>query len=74
VPERGALVVLVDRIGADGAQRDRVSAVAAVRPDAVVVDVGLPGEPLPLPTLHTRAASLLAAEVASELLESGVRA
>ncbi|GAA1789281.1 glycoside hydrolase family 3 protein [Agromyces lapidis] len=74
VPGGGPLVVIVDAVGAPGPQRDRVANIAAIRPDAVVVDTGMPGEPLPLPTLHTRAASRLAAEVASELLESGAGA
>ncbi|MFF2271698.1 glycoside hydrolase family 3 protein [Agromyces sp. NPDC058136] len=74
VPADGPLVVIVDAVGAPGVQRDRVAAVAETRPDAVVVDTGLPGEPLPLPTLHTRAASRLAAEAAAELLERGAGA
>ena len=76
VPGSGPLVVLVDAIGggADGPQRRRVEHVARMRPDAVVVNVGVPAEPgesLPLPTLHARAASRLTATAVRELLESG---
>ncbi|WP_136709492.1 glycoside hydrolase family 3 N-terminal domain-containing protein [Agromyces sp. H66] len=68
------LVVLVDRVGSSqGAQRDVIEQLAAIRPGAVVVDVGWPGGPLPLAALHTRAASRLAAETASAVLAAGGR-
>ena len=67
----GAFVVLVDAVGAHSAQRDVIEQLGAVRPGAVVVNVGMPGGRLPLATVHTRAASRLAAEVASTLLEAG---
>lgn len=74
------LVVLVDRIGAGagaGGQREALERVAAVRADAVVVNVGMPngtgpGARLPVPVLHVRAASRLAAAAAAELLDTGV--
>jgi beta-N-acetylhexosaminidase len=44
-----------------------------VRPDAVVVNVGMPGGQLPLVSVHTRAASRLAAEAASSVLGAGAR-
>jgi beta-N-acetylhexosaminidase len=74
VPGSGALVVLVDAVGAPGPQLDRVTNIARMRPDAVIVNAGLPGDALPLATLHMRAASRLAAEAASELLDSGAPA
>ncbi|MFB6612191.1 glycoside hydrolase family 3 protein [Agromyces sp. NPDC056379] len=77
VPGAGPLVVLVDSIGTDSAQRRRVENVARMRPDAVVVNVGVPvapGAALPLPTLHVRAASRLTATAVRELLETGISA
>ncbi|MGI9822045.1 glycoside hydrolase family 3 N-terminal domain-containing protein [Agromyces sp. Marseille-Q5079] len=71
VPGSGALVVLADRVGADGPQRERIANVARLRPDAVVVDAGVPGAPLPLPTVRTRAASRLAADAAAAVLAEG---
>jgi len=70
---RGAFVVLVDAIGAHSAQRDVIEQLGAIRPGAVVVNVGMPGPRLPLAGVHTRAASRLAAEAASSLLDSGSR-
>lgn len=73
------VVVLVDRL-ADPAQAALVLAVARVRPDAVVVNVGsadgapdiAAGTSAPvLPVLHARAASRLAAIAARELIERG---
>lgn len=61
---RRPVVALVDAVGVDGAQRHAVEQVGAVRPDAVVVNVGMPGGPLALPVVHVRAASRLAAEAA----------
>ncbi|KQM81580.1 glycoside hydrolase family 3 N-terminal domain-containing protein [Agromyces sp. Leaf222] len=71
VPGSGPLVVLADRVGADGPQRDRIANVARLRPDAVVVDAGVPGGPLPLAAVRTRAASRLAAEAAAIVLAEG---
>ena len=69
----GPFVVLVDAIGAHSAQRDVIEQLGAIRPGAVVVNVGMPGARLPLAAVHTRAASRLAAEAASALLDSGSR-
>ncbi len=87
----GAFVVLVDAIGPHSAQRDVIEQLGAIRPGAVVVNVGMPASVpgdsdtasirdsvsesrrLPLATVHTRAASRLAAEAASALLASGSR-
>jgi beta-N-acetylhexosaminidase len=63
----------VDAVGPHTAQRDVIEQLGAIRPGAVVVNVGMPGSRLPLATVHTRAASRLAAEAASALLESGSR-
>ncbi|WP_158551837.1 glycoside hydrolase family 3 N-terminal domain-containing protein [Agromyces sp. PvR057] len=71
VPGSGPLIVLADRIGGDGPQRDRIANVARLRPDAVVVDAGVPGGGLPLPVVHTRAASRLAADAAAIVLAEG---
>ncbi|MFF2371748.1 glycoside hydrolase family 3 N-terminal domain-containing protein [Agromyces sp. NPDC058110] len=71
VPGSGPLVVLADRVGDAGPQRDRIAGIARLRPDAVVVDAGVPGAPLPLPTVHTRAASRIAAVAAAAVLASG---
>jgi beta-N-acetylhexosaminidase len=69
----GSLVVLVDAVGAHSSQRDVIEQLGAIRPGAVVVNVGMPGGRLPLAALHTRAASRLAAEAASGLLAEGTR-
>ncbi|GAA1759232.1 glycoside hydrolase family 3 protein [Agromyces humatus] len=74
VPGSGSLVVLVDAVGVPGPQLDRVANIARIRPDAIVVNAGMPGAALPLPTLHVRAASRLAAEAARDLLDSGAPA
>ncbi|WP_448006086.1 glycoside hydrolase family 3 protein [Agromyces bauzanensis] len=67
------LVVLVDAVGPHSAQRDVIEQLGAIRPGAVVVNVGVPGGPLPLAALHTRAASRLAAEAADAVLAAGGR-
>jgi len=67
----GPFVVLADAVGAHSAQRDVIEQLGAVRPGAVVVNVGMPSGRLPLATVHTRAASRLAAETASALLDAG---
>ncbi len=69
----GPFVVLVDTVGAHSPQRDVIEQLGAIRPDAVVVNVGMPGGRLPLATVQTRAASRLAAEVVDELLAGGTR-
>ena len=42
IPAERGVIVLVDRIAAPGAQRDAVSRIAGIRPDALVVNAGLP--------------------------------
>ena len=74
VPGSGAIVVLVDAVGAPGPQLDRVANIARMRPDAIVVNAGMPGTAVPLATLNMRAASRLAAEAARDLLDSGAPA
>ena len=66
-------MVLVDSVGAHTAQRDVIEQLAAVRPSAIVVNVGVAGRSLPLAAVHTRAASRLAAEAASDALATGTR-
>ncbi|MCP2370959.1 beta-N-acetylhexosaminidase [Agromyces terreus] len=73
VPGSGPLVVVADRVGSDGPQRDRIANIARLRPDAVVVDAGVPGAPLPLAAVHTRAASRIAADAAAVLLSEGAQ-
>lgn len=69
-----APVVLVDRL-ADPGQRARMAAIAAARPDAVVVDLGVAAEEEPAPpVVRVRAASRLAAETAGAVLAEGVTA
>ena len=67
------LVVLVDAAGAHSGQRDVIEQLGIVRRDAIVVNVGMPGGRLPLASVHTRAASRLAAEAASAVLATGTR-
>ncbi|WP_197517488.1 glycoside hydrolase family 3 N-terminal domain-containing protein [Microbacterium karelineae] len=67
-PAGEAPVVLVDRV-ADPAQSDAIARVAARHPGGVVVNLGVETpDPLPLPTIHVRAASLLAVRAADAIL------
>ncbi|HEY9424962.1 MAG TPA: hypothetical protein VIP54_09195, partial [Microterricola sp.] len=71
------LVVLVDRIGVPGAQREALAHLAASRPDAVVVNVGVVPDADYLSTLDridARASSALAAGIVAELICAGVPA
>lgn len=71
------LVVLVDRIGVPGAQRDALAHLAASRPDAVIVNVGVvPGDDYlsTLDRIDARASSALAAGVVADLICVGVTA
>jgi beta-N-acetylhexosaminidase len=52
---REPFVVLVDAVGAHSPQRDVIEQLAAVRPSAIVVNVGVAGGRLPLAAVHTRA-------------------
>ncbi|WP_173923390.1 glycoside hydrolase family 3 protein [Agromyces sp. Marseille-P2726] len=65
---RRPVVVLVDAVGVEGAQVDAVARIAGTRPDAVVVNVGMPSGPLALPAMHLRAGSRLAGEAADAQL------
>jgi beta-N-acetylhexosaminidase len=70
----GSIVVLVDQIASPrSSQCVVVEQLSAINPEAVVVNVGLPGGPLPLAAVHARAASRLAAEAASAVLSAGGR-
>lgn len=61
-------IVLVDRLDDDSPQRAVVSSVRGALPDAVVVNVGLPGGDLgETPIIDARAASLVGARAAREL-------
>ncbi|MGO4690321.1 glycoside hydrolase family 3 protein [Glaciibacter sp. 2TAF33] len=70
IPASRTVVVLVDSIAASGPQRTALDAVAAVRPDAIVVNAGLAAaHPLPpLALVETLTASRLAAEALLRLL------
>lgn len=71
IPADDGVVLLADRLGDDTPQRLAVDRVALVRPDAVVVSVGLPlaeDAVLPLPVIDTLAASLASADRVTELL------
>lgn len=68
------LVVLVDRIGVPGAQREALAHLAASRPDAVVVNVGVVPDDdslSPLDRIDARASSALAAGIVAELICAG---
>ena len=65
------LVVLVDRIGVPGAQREALDLIAAVRPDAVVVNVGVvpgTGYSSRLDRVDANAGSALSARLAARLI------
>lgn len=69
------LVVLVDRIGVPGTQRDALELVAAVRPDAVVVNVGVvPGADYSsrLDRVDAYASSALTARMVARLICAAV--
>ncbi|MBF4513355.1 glycoside hydrolase family 3 protein [Plantibacter sp. VKM Ac-2885] len=71
IPADDGVVLLADRLGHDTPQRLAVDRVALVRPDAVVVSVGLPlseDAVLPLPVIDTLAASRASADRVTELL------
>ncbi|MFT2815317.1 glycoside hydrolase family 3 N-terminal domain-containing protein [Leifsonia sp. A12D58] len=65
------LVVLVDRIGVPGIQRDALEQIAVLRPDAVVVNVGVVPAPeylSDLDRIDARASSALASDIVAELV------
>ncbi|RZU64228.1 beta-N-acetylhexosaminidase [Microterricola gilva] len=71
------LVVLVDRIGVPGSQREALAHLAVSRPDAVVVNVGVvPGDDYrsALDRIDARASSALSAGLVAELICAGATA
>lgn len=76
LPAGRSLVVLVDFIAALGPQLSALEMLASGRPDAIVVNAGLPVQhpprraavPLPLTMIETLAASRLSAEAVRDLL------
>ena len=72
------MIVLVDRIAAPGAQRDAVSRIAGIRPDALVVNAGLPVpnsdalDALALARIDCLAASRISAEAVRGILRGEV--
>ena len=68
------LVVLVDRIGVPGAQTEAIAVIRGIRPDAVVVNVGMPaGDEANglVPIVETLGDSLASATVVARLLRTG---
>lgn len=65
LPASGDLLVLVDRIGVPGAQTQQLTRIAAQRPDALVINVGVipRDESSGLARIDARAGSALAAEL-----------
>jgi beta-N-acetylhexosaminidase len=77
IPAEHAVALLADRLDDDTPQRLAVERIAAIRPDAVVVSVGLPLAEdlrLPLPVIDCLAASRASADRVTELLASGTTA
>ncbi len=72
IPAEDALVILVDRIASPGAQRDAAAELAghaALRPAAVIVNVGLPSACMfAVPSIDARADSRISARVVAHLL------
>ena len=77
IPAEHGVALLADRLDDDTPQRLAVERIAATRPDAVVVSVGLPLADelrLPLPVIDCLAASRASADRVTELLASGTTA
>ncbi|MBF4570730.1 glycoside hydrolase family 3 protein [Plantibacter sp. VKM Ac-2880] len=77
IPAEHGVALLADRLDDDTPQRLAVERVATIRPDAVVVSVGLPLAEdlrLPLPVIDCLAASRASADRVTELLASGTTA
>ncbi len=77
IPAEHAVALLADRLDDDTPQRLAVERIATIRPDAVVVSVGLPLAEdlrLPLPVIDCLAASRASADRVTELLASGTTA
>ena len=78
IPAESGVIVLVDRIAAPGAQRDAISRIAGIRPDALVVNAGLPVpnsdalDALALARIDCLAASRISAETVRRILRGEV--
>ncbi|MET1038475.1 MAG: hypothetical protein ABW075_09385, partial [Aeromicrobium sp.] len=71
------LVVIVDRIGVSDPQADAVAVIRSLRPDAVVINVGMPigdGARVPGPIIETLGNSLAGATVVARMLRTGSKA
>ena len=72
-PPGDSILVLVNRIAADGPQRAALDAIAARRAEAIVVNAGLAADTVPgLTIIETLASSRLSAEILCELLRREV--
>ena len=78
IPAESGVIVLVDRIAAPGAQHDAISRIAGLRPDALVVNAGLPVpnsdalDALALARIDCLAASRISAETVRRILRGEV--
>ncbi|MGK9147976.1 glycoside hydrolase family 3 protein [Plantibacter flavus] len=73
IPADHGVVLLADRLTEGGPQRVAVDTIASLRPDAVLVGVGLPladADALPVPFIDCLAASRASADRVTELLTS----
>lgn len=69
VPGANGVAVLVDRIASVGAQREALTRIAGLRPDAVVINAGLPSvDALPLAVIDSLGASRATADAVSAIL------
>jgi beta-N-acetylhexosaminidase len=69
LPRGTGLAVLVDRIACAGAQRDALTRIACLRPDAVVINAGLPSrEDPPLALIDARGTSRVTADTVRDIL------
>lgn len=69
VPPGSGMAVLVDRIASAGAQRDALVRIAGLRPEAVVINAGLPSpEALPLAVIDALGTSRITADTVSGIL------
>ncbi|MCB5282932.1 glycoside hydrolase family 3 N-terminal domain-containing protein [Arthrobacter sp. AL08] len=72
VPPGSGLAVLVDRIASAGAQREALARIAGLRPDAVVINAGLPSAAtLPLAVIDALGSSRITADTVSAILQGG---
>ncbi|NUU31401.1 glycoside hydrolase family 3 protein [Arthrobacter sp. C9C5] len=69
LPRGTGMAVLVDRIACAGAQRDALTRIAGLRPDAVVINAGLPSsEDPPLALIDARGTSRVTADTVRDIL------